>query len=135
MKKKKRWIRKIKRTTIVWAVLVVILLLIFMLNKTYTPQYSAKDFAEILSKNEKAIKIIGNIDSEKVNIETKKLDSRTIEIEQYGPYKAMYEGLPENHNLYKVVVTDSDKKKGLVSIIDMTTKEALKVYGLLNLQM
>ena len=114
-------------------ILVALFLIISSINLT-KPKYSAKDFAEILKKNSDAQELIRNIDSDKVGFNIVKLDKRTIEIEQYGPYKELYQDLPESDELYRVRVLDTDKKRGLLTVIDMNNKKVLKVYGLINLE-
>lgn len=137
MKKKKKLTKAIKKPNIkivVGIALIVLFLIVISTNINKQKKYSAQDFAEILKKNSDAQSILRNIDSDKYLFNIVKLDKRTIEIEQYGPYKALYQGLPESNELYKIRVIDTENKRGLIAVIDMNNKQVLKVYGLLNLE-
>jgi len=141
MKKKKKLTKSIKKPNkklnikvIIGIALILLFLIAISININKQKKYSAQDFTEILKKNSEAQNILKNIDSDKFNLNIEKLDKRTIEIEQLGPYKALYEDLPESDELYKIRALNTENKRGLIAVIDMNDKKVLKVYGVLNLE-
>jgi hypothetical protein len=138
MKKKKKLTKGINNLNIKIIIGIGILITLFLIISLIyltKPEYSAFDFAEILKENSEAQGLLRNIDSDKYLLDIVKLDKKTIEIEQLGPYKELHQGLPESDELYKVKVLDAEKKRGLIAVIDMKDKKVLKVYGLLNLEL
>ena len=138
MKEKKKFTKVIKgrniKIIIGIGILITLFLIISLINLTKL-KYSASDFGEILKENSKVQQLLRSIDSDKYLLDIVKLDKRTIEIEQYGPYKELYQGLPESDELYKVKAVDTENKRGVLTVIDMKDKKVLKVYGLINLEL
>ena len=138
MKEKKKFTKVIKGRNIKIIIGIGILITLFLIISSIyltKPKYSASDFGEILKENSKVQQLLRSIDSDKYLLDIVKLDKRTIEIEQYGPYKELYQGLPESDELYKVKAVDTENKRGVLTVIDMKDKKVLKVYGLINLEL
>ena len=133
MKKKKQKGKK----KYLWAALIIVILCLasftYLLSKL---KHSTSEFYEVIKKEEEAREFIVSLQKKgmsEVEITKTKLTRRDILIEQYGPYKNEYKGLPlDREEVYKIeLVTE---KREMVVIVDMQSKEVLSSYGILNIR-
>lgn len=120
-----------------WIVLVILILgLAIFIYFSSKPKHSTEEFSEVIKKDEEAREFMDFLQKKgmsEVEMTKTKLTRRDILIEQYGPYKNEYKGLPlDREEVYKIeLVTE---KREMVVIVDMQSKEVLSSYGILNIR-